>query len=141
MSHNPCPGMILPWFFSLEESQWSRGSSIRWFGWFWSNSHYALKNEKQCNGNEYLWDFFKNSVQYRVRHNVYIILGKKFILATLFRIFSLTVPLTEVSDPQRELVEKTSPEVVEKSEGSIWGSLLRPPLASPVEILCSDRNL
>ena len=80
--------MILPWFFSLEESQWSRGSSIRWFGWFWSNSHYALKNEKQCNGNEYLWDFFKNSVQYRVRHNVYIILGKKFILATLFRIFS-----------------------------------------------------
>ena len=63
--------------------------------------------------------FFKNSVQYRVRHNVYIILGKKFILATLFRIFSLTVPLTEVSDPQRELVEKTSPEVVEKSEGSI----------------------
>ena len=53
-------------------------------------------------------------------HNFYIILGgKKFILATLFRIFSLTVPLTEVSDPQRELVEKTSPEVVEKSEGSI----------------------
>ena len=51
---SPRPGMLLPWLFSLEKSQWSRWSSMRcWFGWFRSNTHCALNIEKKCNENAY----------------------------------------------------------------------------------------